>query len=311
MKKLKRILKVMFVASAVFSILGTTACKEKNSNPEANEFTATIFTDVHHGDFNYNDFKCTNALRKLQKIIDETPNSDFYINLGDMVDYLKNGKVTFYEEVAAKLRENNLNIYNVEGKNYVEGNRMVYNVLGNHETAYVPKADLKEFIPYVEGVGCVYSFQIKDVLFVSIDANFDRETQSDEPAIMRGSTKFTIPQKVISWAKEEVKSKINDSVKGIVWLSHIAFKDIDNTSRFELVDALNEYGLPLTIFEGHTHSEAYYRWYDDADETKTIASVYTLPAVTTAETYKYYNVTFSNGTVKEIDKHLTDTIELI
>lgn len=302
----------MLATTTLFTLATASACgKKPETSPEAKEFTATIFSDVHHGDYNYNDFACTNGLRKLQKILDETPNSEFYVNLGDMVDYLKNGKITFYDEVAEVLRNNKLNIYHPEGKNYVEGQRIIYNMMGNHETAYVPKSMLSEYVPYVEGVGSVYSFQYKDILFLCVDANFDRETGSDDAKIMQKSTKFVIPENVRNWIKAEAKAKVNNSVKGIVWLSHIAFKDIENTSRFDLVYDLNQYNLPLTIFEGHTHVAAEDEWYDEENDDKLLVQIYTLPAVTSGETYKYYNVTFSEGKVKSIQKNTANYIELL
>ena len=102
---------------------------------------------------------------------------------------------------------------------------------------------------------------------------------------------------------------MDDGVKGIVWLSHIAFKDIENESRFRLVFELNKYGVPLTVFEGHTHAEAFDEWYDDDNPDRTLVTIYTLPAVTSGATYKYYNVTFSEGKVKQIDKHLSAAID--
>lgn len=306
MKNWKKAVGIMLAAITLCTAFGAGCA------PEAEEktFMVTIFSDVHHGDNNYNDFACTNGLKKLRQILAETPESDFYVNLGDMVDYLKDGKITFYDEVAEVLHENDLNIYHPEGKDYVEGRRTIYNLMGNHETAYVPKSLLKDYIPYVEGVGSVYSFRYGEILFLCIDANFDRATGSDEASVMRPSTKFVIPDAVLEWAKAEAAAKIDDGVKGIVWLSHIAFKDIENTSRFALVNELNRYGLPLTVFEGHTHVESFDQWYDDDDPEKILVTIYTLPAVTSGETYKYYNVTFAGGTVRQIDKHTDATIEL-
>ena len=154
------------------------------------EFTVTIFSDVHHGDYNYNDFACTDGLKKLEKILIETPESEFYVNLGDMADYLKDGKTDFYDEVAAVLRGHNLNLYHPEEKNYAAGGRTIYNLMGNHEAAFIRKAELSDYIPYVEGVGSVYSFRHGGILFLAIDANFDRETGSDEPSVLRTSTKI-------------------------------------------------------------------------------------------------------------------------
>lgn len=307
MKDVKKGLSIALAAASLGLTFGGTSCA---SSEKPQEFSFTVFSDVHYGDHNYNDFACTNGLKKLRQILGETSNSEFYINLGDTVDYLNAEQTSFYDEVAAVLRENKLNIYHPENKNYVDGQRTIYNVMGNHETAFIHKSKLKEYVPYVEGVGSVYSFKYKDVFFLCLDANFDRATGGDETSVMRTSTEFTLPKAVLEWAKTEAQTKIDNSVKGIVWLSHIAFQDIDEASRWELVDYLNQYRLPLTIFEGHTHVENYFQWYDEEDSEKVIATVYTLPAVTSGSTYKYYNITFSDGKVKSIDKHIDATIGL-
>ena len=298
-------------AKAVGTVLAAALCAPLGAGcaAEKSEFTVTIFSDVHHGDYNYNDFACTDGLKKLEKILIETPESEFYVNLGDMVDYLKDGKTDFYDEVAAVLRGHNLNLYHPEEKNYAAGGRTIYNLMGNHEAAFIRKAELSDYIPYVEGVVSLYSFRHGGILFLAIDANFDRETGSDEPSVLRTSTKFILPEAVLNWAAAETAAKMDDGVKGIVWLSHIAFKDIENESRFRLVFELNKYGVPLTVFEGHTHAEAFDEWYDDDNPDRTLVTIYTLPAVTSGATYKYYNVTFSEGKVKQIDKHLSAAID--
>lgn len=148
------------MAKAVGTVLAAALCAPLGAGcaAEKSEFTVTIFSDVHHGDYNYNDFACTDGLKKLEKILIETPESEFYVNLGDMVDYLKDGKTDFYDEVAAVLRGHNLNLYHPEEKNYAAGGRTIYNLMGNHEAAFIRKAELSDYIPYVEGVGSVYSF---------------------------------------------------------------------------------------------------------------------------------------------------------
>ena len=116
-----------------------------------------------------------------------------------------------------------------------------------------------------------------------------------------------IPDAQIEWLAKEVKAQMDDSVKGIVWISHIALQDIDTVSKGKLLSELKSYGLPMTVFEGHTHVEAYTELTDELTG-EVYCKVYTLPAVTLVDKYPYYNVTFVNGEVWYVDKHITGSI---
>ena len=58
----------------------------------------------------------------------------------------------------------------------------------------------------------------------------------------------------------------------------------------------------MTVFEGHTHIEAYKELIDQTTG-EVYCKVYTLPAVVLFDNYPYYNVTFVNGEVWCVDKH--------
>ncbi len=280
------------------------------NNTEAASFTCTVFSDVHHGDRNYNDFACTNALKKLRRILAETQDADLLLNLGDFADYLKDGSITFYEEAARVLTEHDLCIYHPNTTPCPAGKRPICNVIGNHEAAYVKKSDLRDYVPYVEGVGCVYTFRYRDVLFVSVDACFDRATGCDDPSVMITSVTFTIPEAVRRRVVSEVKAAMDASVKGIVWISHIAFKDIDNDSRMEMAESLCAFGVPVTMFAGHTHVELHHHLIDEADPTRPPVEIYTLPAVTSGNRYRYWQVTFADGRVRSVERRYDAVIEL-
>ncbi|MBO5737454.1 MAG: metallophosphoesterase, partial [Clostridia bacterium] len=175
-----------------------------------------------------------------------------------------------------------------------------------HEAAYVEKSVLKDYIPYVEGVGSAAVFKQGDLMFVAVDANFTRDG-SDAPEDILPCREFTIPDAQIAWLKTEVAKQMDSSVKGIVWISHIALQDIDAGSQGKLLGELKSYGLPMSVFEGHTHIEAYTELVDQTTG-EVYCKVYTLPAVTLVDKYPYYNVTFVNGEVWCVDKHTTGTI---
>ena len=167
------------------------------------------------------------------------------------------------------------------------------------------KSVLKDYIPYVEGVGSAAVFKQGDLMFVAVDANFTRNG-SDAPEDILPCREFTIPEVQIAWLTQEVQKQMDETVKGIVWISHIALQDIDAESQGKLLGALKTYGLPMSVFEGHTHIENYSELTDSTG--KVYCKVYTLPAVTLVDKYPYYNVTFVNGEVWNVDKHTTKSI---
>ena len=270
--------------------------------------TVTFMSDLHFDANDYGDFYCTKAETKLQHIVNETQGSRFYINLGDTVNSLPNAQLSNFYDAISAMKALNLNVYNSAGTGYTEGNRMMYNLAGNHEAAYVAKSVLKDYIPYVEGVGSAAVFKQGDIMFVAVDANFTRDG-SDAPEDILPCKEFTIPDAQIDWLKAEVQKQMDSTIKGIVWISHIALQDIDAESQGKLLGELKTYGLPMTVFEGHTHVEAYTELTDETTG-EVYCKVYTLPAVTITNGYPYYTVTFVNGEAWYIDKHTTQMISV-
>ena len=279
---------------------------DEMSNRESASMVVTFMSDLHFDSNDYGDFHCTDAETKLSHIINETQGSRFYVNLGDTVNSLPNGLLNNFYDAISAMKSHNLNVYNSEGKGYTEGNRMMYNLIGNHEAAYADKSAFKDGAPYVEGIGSAAVFKQGDLMFVAVDANFTRDG-SDAPEDILPCREFTIPDAQIDWLTAEVASQMDSSVKGIVWISHIALQDIDAESQGKLLGELKAYGLPMSVFEGHTHIEAY-RELTDAITGEVYCKVYTLPAVTLFDNYPYYNVTFINGEVWYVDKHTTGVI---
>lgn len=269
---------------------------------KSNRFQVTLFTDLHHGDAEHLDFNCKRALSKLEGILNDTGESAFYISLGDLVDFLHEDSTDLYEEAVEFLAARG--VPPLPGGTH-EG-RAVYHVLGNHETAFIDKRRLGGYVPHVEGVGSVYSFRRGSVLFLVLDGNFDRETGKDSCHVMRSSTTFTFPPSEIRWAKEEVGRNLC-GIKSIVWLCHVAYKDLDEASREEMVRAIASFGLPLCIFEGHTHTERFTTAQVDGWEIPiyTLAPVtfdFTVPKEARAESLFYYTATFEGGRLLSVQK---------
>lgn len=270
------------------------------NNRKSHSLTVTFMSDIHIDTNDYGGFYCTKSRAKLTNIVNETQGSRFYVNLGDTVNSDDASFYNYYNAMET-MRELNLNVYNKEGNNYIQGNRMMYNLVGNHEIAYSTKDKFKDYAPYEEGIGSTAVFKEEGLMFVCVDALFTRgDNPSDDPADIISCTEFSIPEKEINWLKGEVASKMDDSVKGIVWVSHVALQDIDD-SKTTLLNELKGYNLPMSVFEGHTHIEKYQELKDETG--KVYCKVYTLPAVVLYDTYPYYNVTFKNGAVWNVDKH--------
>ena len=295
---------ISVTANGQFDVSHKYLNQQEMKDRKSSSLTVTIMSDVHVDGKDYGDFHCTESVDKVRQIMSETKGSRFYISLGDVVNSLPNGSLNNYYDAVSVMKEAGLNIYNTEGKGYIDGNRMMYNLVGNHEAAYVEKSVLKDYIPYVEGVGSVAVFKYEDLMFVAVDTVFDRNGSDAPSDILTPSgacEEFGIPQEEIDWLSTEVANQMDSSVKGIVWISHVALKDLDESKDLLLAE-LKSYGLPMTVFEGHTHSEAYSELTDDITG-EVYCQVYTLPATTLFDNYPYYNVTFKDGKVWNLDKH--------
>ncbi|MBP5466776.1 MAG: metallophosphoesterase, partial [Clostridia bacterium] len=297
---------IRLTADGKFKVSPRYLDKQETENRKSSSLTITFMSDIHFDEKDYGDFHCTQAEAKLKQIVSETQGSRFYVNLGDTVNSL-DGKLNNMYDAVSVMKELGLNVYNSEGTGYTEDNRMMYNLCGNHEAAYYYKSELKDYIPYVEDVGTVGVFKYEDLMFVMVDALFD-SNGADDPDTVFYTKFFTIPDVVINWLTAEVASQMDETVKGIVLLNHVALQDIDD-SKYDLLNELKGYGLPMTVFDGHTHAEAYHELTDDMTG-KVYCEEYTLPAVTLNDGYPYYNVTFKDGKVLYVDKHTTQTISV-
>ena len=299
------ILCLMFLVSCSKSTSSiTTTNSNRTTENSFKEFTITIFSDVHYGTHNYNNFTCTEGLTKLGKIINETPKSKFYINLGDFIDNM-NKSFTLLDEAISYLDTQDIAIFNNNYSSIEENKRIMYYTIGNHETNTIDKSSMSKYIPYIDGVGQVFYFKYEGVLFVAIDANYSYDTISDKMEDMY-CTKFSMPQEEFDWFKDVIDKNLNDKVNELVILSHIPVKDIDQKVIWPYIDYVTE-NYPdhhITMFDGHIHTRQYNN--ETNDDNESTFTEYTLPAVTTTENYEYYNVTFKNGQVSNVEMVLNN-----
>lgn len=253
------------------------------------DYRFCVFSDVHHGNQNYNCFACTEGLKRLQRILDDSSSCDFFLSLGDLADNLLHG-IQPYEEVHDLLKKNNVRFFNGE-HTLQRGERFLYNVVGNHEIAFLPKRELAAYTPYVDGVGNVYAFSHQQTLFIAYDGVFSADTCSDTPKDILPTRSFTIPTATLSYLKK-LLNELTDGAKSIVAFSHICLKDIQQVAREQWLELLLSYGLPVYVFEGHAHRQNCQIYVSDNGQT---AQVFTLPSVKEDNTYNRYEVLMKQG----------------
>ncbi|MBQ8427855.1 MAG: metallophosphoesterase [Clostridia bacterium] len=262
------------------------------------DFTFCVFSDLHHGYENYNCFRCTEGLARLQRILDESKNADFFLSLGDFADNLAGG-VQLYQELYDFLLPHGVRLFN--GTTPLQsGERYLYSAVGNHEIAFLPKSALKEFTPIVDGVGNVFAFVHREVLFLAYDAVFSAENGKDMPQDILPTTLFTIPDGTLAYLKQLLDNTLDVSVKSIVAFSHVCLKGIEENAREKLLDLLLSYRLPVYLFEGHAHRENYQVF---AGDKGNFLHAFTLPAVCDNDTYNRYEVVMRRGKLLRINAY--------
>jgi hypothetical protein len=262
------------------------------------DFRFSVFSDLHYGYQDYNVFTCREGINKLNAVLGETQNSEFYLNLGDFADNLADQTDGLYVELQNELLKNNIVMYN--GTEIADTDkRIIYSVAGNHEVAYMPKSILAPYMPYKDGIGNVYAFTRKDVVFLGYDAIFSAATGTDLPKDVIKTLQYTIPESVLDYTKQCLAKAITDATKSIVAFTHVSCKCILEPARSALFSILTSFGLPVVIFEGHAHRENYQLFQSETGET---VQVFTLPAVTDLNTFNHYDVVMRNGKLLRINQ---------
>ena len=72
------------------------------------DFRFSVFSDLHYGYQDYNVFTCREGINKLNAVLGETQNSEFYLNLGDFADNLADQTDGLYVELQNELLKNNI-----------------------------------------------------------------------------------------------------------------------------------------------------------------------------------------------------------
>lgn len=265
------------------------------SNDDGDILKFSVFSDLHYGYRNYNVFNCLEGKNKLERILSDTSDSSFILNLGDYADNLESQNINPYIELDEVIKKHSLEHY--LGKD-IDGKRMMYSVIGNHEAAYMPKKALKDYTPYTKEGGNSYVFKRDHILFVAYDALFSIHDKKDEPSSIIKTLEYILPKSITDYI-DNVISKIDLSdVSMIVGFSHICCKRIEKESFEYFLTMLSKYSNEIYIFEGHAHMENFQLF---EGEGATIR-VFTLPAVTDYNTYNYYEVFVKDNRIIRINQ---------
>lgn len=260
---------------------------------DKNDLKFVVFSDLHYGYKNYNIFNCVKGIEKLERIFKDNKDKEFMLNLGDFADNCVDG-VKLLDELENVVKENGYYLYDGTTNNAL---KPMYSVPGNHEIAYIKKELVKKYFPLNKNNHSIYSFSIKNIFFLAYDAIFSIYDNLDEPSSIISTLNYTIPDDVLDEINDEIKNNIK-SEKTIICFSHIPLKVIDIIKRDKLLEILSKYDRDVIIFEGHAHMENYTEYISD---TNKIIRVFTLPAVTDYDTYKYYQVFTKDGKIYRIN----------
>lgn len=208
-----------------------------------------VITDLHYADRDPQSGRAyRESVSKLAEFVEVTnrEKADFVIELGDFKDQDP-------KPDPARTRLFLRTIESVFGR--FRGPR--YHVLGNHDVDSLSKA---EFLAEAENTGIPagrnnYSFNVKGVHFVVLDANF----RSDGKAFERGDFAWedcNLPAGELEWLKAELEAGAGPVVVFI-------HQQLDGEGAYYVRNAaaaralLEESGRPAAVFQGHRHEGAY------------------------------------------------------
>lgn len=197
-----------------------------------------IFTDAHYAEelTLLGTRTCGKSLAKVRKVVDSLWNeADCFVQLGDLIN-------------ACGDSERDMN--NIRAMQQVLSGcgKPVYSVLGNHD---VEAAEKSVFLP---DCGGYYAFDLENVRFVALDANYTSAGVSYEDAEWDW-TDSLIPEEELNWLRETLASAPGKAVV----LCHQNLDDrpgdphvVRNAAVVRRV--LEESGKVLAVLQGHCHS---------------------------------------------------------
>ncbi|MBI9016748.1 MAG: metallophosphoesterase [Phycisphaerae bacterium] len=243
-------MKNIFLLTLVFMLAGLSSCSNMNiMNGQDSNVRFGVFTDAHYADVdnrgtrNYRD-----SLAKISEFVVCMNNSnvDFIIELGDLKD-MSDSKDP--QEAIKYLQR--------AEKQMAEFNGPRYHVLGNHDMDCITKT---QFLSNIVNSGIdanktYYSFDVKGVHFVVLDANFN----SDSSDYANGNFDWTdanITEKQLSWLENDLGA---DQSKTIVFVHQLLDGSgavyVNNAAQVRNI--LEKSGRVIAVFQGHHHAGDY------------------------------------------------------
>lgn len=208
-----------------------------------------IVADVHYADTQTRGTRYyRDSLAKLSECV-ATMNDqkvDFLVELGD-----------FKDEDSPPVEQQTLSYLKTAEKILRRFSGPTYHVLGNHDMDSISK---KQFLSYVENTNIesgrsYYSFDLKGVHFVVLDANF----RSDGADYDHGNFDWqdaNIPSIEIDWLRKDLEAAAGETIVLIHQpLACTEFEYVNNAS--EVREVLEESGKVLAVLQGHHHPGDY------------------------------------------------------
>jgi predicted phosphodiesterase len=245
----RRFLDAFAIFATGLAVVLSASCVPPRISPSAEKPTRLrfgIITDLHYADIDPSGARSyRESLVKLEECIRvmNDQKADFLVELGDFKDQDKvnpaEGKTLSY-------------LKRIEGV-FQKFNGPRYHVLGNHDMDSLSKA---QFLKVARNTGIppdqsYYSFGVKGVRFIVLDANF----RSDGTSYDHGKFAWedaNIPAAELNWLTQELASS---SKPAMIFIHH----QLDGEGAYyvknaaEVRRALESSGKVLAVIQGHRH----------------------------------------------------------
>lgn len=173
---------------------------------------------------------------------------DFLIELGD-----------FKDQDRPPNKQNTLSYLETIERVFQQFSGPRYHVLGNHDLDSLSK---KEFLKAVDNTGIpphssYYAFDLKDMHFIVLDANF----KSDGSSYENGNFEWrdaNIPTRQIEWLRADLKSTRKPVIAFVHQMLDCEGDFCVNNAK-EVRSILKRSGKTLAVFQGHNHRGHYSR----------------------------------------------------
>ncbi len=227
-------------------IISGSACSERRNNESSGGSTSFSFglvTDLHYADkAPWSTRYYRDSLAKLTEAVDafNRANASFAVELGDIIDKAdKDIEYGYLRDIDAVFRSFN------GARHYV---------MGNHDVATFSK---DEFLRACGSEKNSYSFDLRGLHFVVLDANFNKDGSPYNAGNFDWKETY-IPESELSWLSDDLTgAKGNRTAVFIHQNLHDETDPHGVKNAPEVRRILEESGCVAAVFQGHMHTGGY------------------------------------------------------